>query len=56
MDTLKRIISTPNLVVTFAFLIFGIFSDKINIFYALAIIGFLLLFAVLNVGNKQLWK
>lgn len=56
MKVIKRIISTPNVVVTFAFLGFAFFTGKVNGWYALAIIGFLILFAVLNVGNKQLWK
>ena len=56
MEVIKRIVSTPNIVVPTAFLAFAFFVGKVNGFYALAIIGFLIMFAVLNVGNKQLWK
>lgn len=56
MKVIKRIISTPNIVVPTVFLAFAFFTGKVNGFYALAIIAFLVLFAVLNVGDKQLWK
>ena len=56
MDTLKKIISTPIMLIPSIILGYGFFVGKVNGILALLIIGLMLVFVLTNSGHKQLWK
>jgi len=56
METLKRLISTPYLLVTLSILIYAFVTGKVNGIVALLIIGLQLIFVLTDSGHKKLWK
>ena len=53
---IKRVISTPNLTIVTSILLYGFVAGKVNGIIALSVIGTLFIFALLGIGNKELWK
>jgi len=56
MDKLKRLISTPNILLPIVILLYGIVFKGGDLVTSGLVIALLVMVAVLNVGNKQLWK